>query len=134
MLNRSASLALSKSVLEALSGKLDIKRHTPVGWINKNHRLYLRSRDHYFESNRSHFIVSLSLTLYYLLSTGLEIIQLFPCSTQLSMKFQILKCRQMKKFLVLSISDVVFITLIIVNMPTIVGILAFKSRVNFVLS
>ena len=28
MLNRSASLAMSTSVLEALSGKLDIKRHS----------------------------------------------------------------------------------------------------------
>ena len=29
MLNRSASLALSTSVLKALPGKLDIKRHSP---------------------------------------------------------------------------------------------------------
>ena len=29
MLNRSASLAMSTSVLEALPGKLDIKRHSP---------------------------------------------------------------------------------------------------------
>ena len=29
MLNRSASLALSTSVLEAFPGKLDIKRHSP---------------------------------------------------------------------------------------------------------
>ena len=29
MLNRSASLAMSTSVLKALSGKLDIKRHLP---------------------------------------------------------------------------------------------------------
>ena len=29
MLNPSASLAMSKSVLEALPGKLDIKRHSP---------------------------------------------------------------------------------------------------------
>ena len=30
MLNRSASLAMSTSVLEALPGKLDIKRHSPI--------------------------------------------------------------------------------------------------------
>ena len=29
MLNRSASLAMSKSVLKALPGELDIKRHSP---------------------------------------------------------------------------------------------------------
>ena len=29
MLNRSASLAMSTSVLEAMPGKLDIKRHSP---------------------------------------------------------------------------------------------------------
>ena len=29
MLNRSASLAMSTSILEALPGKLDIKRHSP---------------------------------------------------------------------------------------------------------
>ena len=29
MLNRSASLVMSTSVLEALPGKLDIKRHSP---------------------------------------------------------------------------------------------------------
>ena len=40
----------------------------------------------------------------------------------------------MKKFLALSLEDVVFIMLIIVKMPTIVGILTFMSRLNFVLS
>ena len=40
----------------------------------------------------------------------------------------------MKKFLALSFSDVVFIMLINVKMPTIVGILTFMSRINFVLS
>ena len=38
MLNRSASLAMSTSVLKALPGKLDIKRHTPS-------ILYISSRD-----------------------------------------------------------------------------------------
>ena len=40
----------------------------------------------------------------------------------------------MKTFLALSLSYVVFILLINVKMPTIVGILTFKSRINFVLS
>ena len=40
----------------------------------------------------------------------------------------------MKKFLALSLSDVVFIMLINVKMPTIVGILIIMSRINFVLS
>ena len=40
----------------------------------------------------------------------------------------------MKNFLALSLSDVLFITLINVKMPTIVGILTFMSRINFVLS
>ena len=45
-----------------------------------------------------------------------------------------LKYRQLKKLLALSISDVVFIMLINVNMPTIVGTLTFMSKINFVLS
>ena len=40
----------------------------------------------------------------------------------------------MKKFLALILSDVVFIMLINVKMPTIVGILSFMSKINFVLS
>ena len=40
----------------------------------------------------------------------------------------------MKKFLALRLSDVAFIMLINVKMPTIVGILTFMSRINFVLS
>ena len=63
--------------------------------------------------------------------------KLFSCSTQLSMEFQMLiklKYRQMKKFFAFSISDVVFIMLINVKMPTIVGILTFMSRINLVLS
>ena len=59
------------------------------------------------------------------------------CSTQLSTKFQLLiklKYQQMKKFLALSLSDVVFIMLINVKMLTIVGILTFMSRINLVLN
>ena len=44
------------------------------------------------------------------------------------------KKRQIKKLLALSLSDVVFIMLINGKMPTIVGILTFMSRINFVLS
>ena len=40
----------------------------------------------------------------------------------------------MKKFLALNLTDVVFILLINVKMPTVVGILTFMSRINFVLS
>ena len=39
----------------------------------------------------------------------------------------------MKKFLAFSLSDAVFIMLINVKMPTIVGILTFISKINFVL-
>ena len=63
--------------------------------------------------------------------------KLFSCSTQLSTKFQLLIKNEIptnKKFLALSISDVIFIMLINVKMPTIVGILTFMSRINFVLS
>ena len=68
---------------------------------------------------------------------GLEVIKLFSSSTQLSTKFQLLiktKILTKKKFVALSLSDVVFIMLINVKMPTIVGILTFMSRINFVLS
>ena len=41
--------------------------------------------------------------------------------------------RQMNKLLALNLSDVVFIMLINVKMPTFVGILTFMSRINFVL-
>ena len=40
----------------------------------------------------------------------------------------------MNKFLALNLSDVVLIMLINVKMPTIVGILTFTSRINFILS
>ena len=63
--------------------------------------------------------------------------KLFSCSTQLSTIFQLLfklKYRKIGKFLAFSLSDAVFIMLINVKMPTIVGILIFMSRINFVLS
>ena len=40
----------------------------------------------------------------------------------------------MKKFLALNLSDVVFIRVINVKVTIIVGILTFRSRINFVLS
>ena len=43
------------------------------------------------------------------------------------------KYRKVKKFLALNLSDVVFIMLINVIMPTFVGILTFRRRINFVL-
>ena len=53
-----------------------------------------------------------------------QVIKLLSGSTQLSMKFQLLrklKYRQMQMLHALSLSDVVFIMLINVKMPTIVG-------------
>ena len=47
---------------------------------------------------------------------------------------QKLKYRQLKKFLALRLSDVVSFMLINVKVPTIVGILTFMNRINFVLS
>ena len=71
-----------------------------------------------------------------LMKPGPKVIKLFSCSTQLSTKFQLLinlKYRQIKKFLALNLSDVVFILLINVKMQTIVVILTFMSRINFIL-
>ena len=66
-------------------------------------------------------------------NSGLEVIKFFSCSTQLSTKFQLLiKYWQMKKCLALSLSDAVFIMLINVKIPTIVGILTFMGRMNFI--
>ena len=68
-------------------------------------------------------------------SSGLMVIKLFTCSTQQSTKFHLLIKTKIltKKYLALSISDVVFIMLINVKMPTMVGILTFMSRITFVL-
>ena len=70
------------------------------------------------------------------LKTGPEVIKLFSCSTQLSTKFQLFIKTKIptKRFLALSLSDVVFIMLINVKIPTVVGILTFMSRINFVLN
>ena len=69
--------------------------------------------------------------------TAPEVIQLFVLNFNGAQNFNFslkLKCRQMKKLLALGLSDNVFIVLINVKMPTIVGILTFMSRINFVLS
>ena len=71
-------------------------------------------------------------------SSGPDVIKLFSCSTQLSMKFQLFQKKFMLKIKDFScffkLSDVVFIMLINVKMPTIVGILTFMSKFNFILS
>ena len=51
----------------------------------------------------------------------------FNCSSTL-------KYRKMKKFHALSLTDVVFIMLINVKMPTIIGILTFMSMIDLMLS
>ena len=69
------------------------------------------------------------------MQSGPEVIK-NSCSTQLSREFQLhIKTKiQMKKVIASSLSGVVFIMLRNVKMPTIVGILTFMSRINFVLS
>ena len=79
---------------------------------------------------------------------GPYVIKLYSCSTQLSIEFQLLiKAKiptneevsslptneEVSSFKSLKI-NVVFIMLINVKMPTIVGILTFMSRINFMLS
>ena len=64
---------------------------------------------------------------------GSKNIKLFSCLTQLSMKFQLLRASMMI-FTCLKHLDVVFILLLKVKMPTIVGILPFMSKINFMLS
>ena len=59
---------------------------------------------------------------------------IFSCSTQLSTIFQLLietKIPTNKKFLVLRLSNFVFITLINVKMPTIVGIFNIYEQGKF---
>ena len=66
-----------------------------------------------------------------------EVIKLLSCSTQLSTKFQLLiktKIQTNEEVSCFKSLRCVFIMLINVKMPTIVGILTFMSRINFVLS
>ena len=68
---------------------------------------------------------------------GPEIIKLFSCLTQLSMKFEMLisiKNQVIKHFSGSVKLRMLFFPLINVKMPTIVGILTFMSRKNFILS
>ena len=68
--------------------------------------------------------------------SGPEVIKLFMVNSY-EHDFQLLietKILAEKKFLALSLSAVVFIMLINVKMPTIVGILTFMSMINFMLS
>ena len=61
----------------------------------------------------------------------------FGCSTQLSIELQMLMKTKLLKnedFLALTLSDVIFILLINVKMPTIAGILTLMGSINFVLS
>ena len=62
------------------------------------------------------------------------VVMLNSTENKISTAHKKLKYQQIKKFLALSLSDVVFIMLINVKMPAIVGILTFISRINFVLS
>ena len=61
--------------------------------------------------------------------TNTEVRKLFACSTQLSMKFHLLIKGEKKIFLVLKLKNVVFILLINVKMPEIVGILTVMRRI-----
>ena len=57
----------------------------------------------------------------------------FSCSTQLSMKFQLLiKAKMVKKNLALILSDVVVILLMLKAKP--IGILTYMGRINFMFS
>ena len=64
-------------------------------------------------------------------------VNFFLCSTQMSMECQVLiktKIPTNIEVSALSLSNAVFIMLINVKMPKIVGILTFMSRINFMLS
>ena len=75
----------------------------------------------------------MSLAYHCGLRPGHEVIKLFSCSTQLSTKFQLLI-----KTKILTNKEVScfksLIMLINVKMQTIVGILTFMSRINYMLS
>ena len=65
---------------------------------------------------------------------GYKTIFILNSAEQIYSAHKKLKYQQMKKFLAFSLSDVVFIRLINVKMPTIVGILTFMSSINSILS
>ena len=71
------------------------------------------------------------------LPPGIEVIKLFSCSPQLSMKFEMHISIKISRILAFVGSDkhrMLFFPLINVKMPTTVGILTFMSRKNFMLS
>ena len=71
--------------------------------------------------------------MMYHLNPAPGVIKLVSCSTQLSMKFQLpIKTKMLKNTHISCLKT--FILLINVKMPTIVGILTFISRINFMLS
>ena len=70
--------------------------------------------------------------------SGPEVIKLFSCSTQLSMKFQLLpkkfKCGTINSYIAFKLSEVEFIMVTNVKMPTImsfIGILTFYEDDKF---
>ena len=68
--------------------------------------------------------------------SGPEVIKLFSCLTQLNLAWNFncscnLKCWKIQTFLAFKLSDVVFVMLVNVKMPTFVGILTFMSMINF---
>ena len=68
---------------------------------------------------------------------GTEVIKLFSCSTHTNMRFPLLKklkCSKINSFLAIKLLDVLFILIINVQMPTIVGIYIYMSKINFMLS
>ena len=76
------------------------------------------------------------MNFWHQINPGFQVIKLLPCSTQLSKKFQLLIKTNMlknKDYLAFKLSNVVFIMLINVTMPTIVGIITFISMINFML-
>ena len=69
------------------------------------------------------------------MASGPEVIAKL-CSTQLSMKFITLiklKCRKINTFFAFKLTDIIFIMLVNVKVPTIVGILTLMSMINFML-
>ena len=69
--------------------------------------------------------------------TGPEVIKLFSCSSQMSMNFlnaHKYKNKKIRFYLGFDKPRMLFFPLINVKMPTIVGILTFMSRKNYMLS
>ena len=66
---------------------------------------------------------------------GPEVIELFSCSSQLNINFfQLINIEIARTIVLFRFKSQPFIQLINVKMPTIVGILTFMRRINFMLS